>query len=176
MIYRIDEQIQLALESMVDPETGELVEGYTEEDVITEIENLQKDFDSLVDNITSDYKNLDAEVEAITAEIQNLQERKRRCVNRRDRDKRFLAYLLNGQKWKNGRHSISFRKSERVVVDAEFLTWAETYAPGLLAYKDPEPRKTDIARAIKSGTVVEHAHIEETNNIVIQKLKKKEEV
>lgn len=176
MIYRIDEQIQLALESFLDPETGEVVDWCTEEDILQTIESLEKDFDTQIDSITSDYKNLDAEIDAITAEIQSLQERKRRCVNRRDRDKRFLAYLLNGQKWKNGRHSISFRRSERVVVDDEFISWAETYAPELLAYKDPEPRKTDIARAIKSGTVVEHAHIEETNNIVIQKLKKKEEV
>lgn len=175
MIYRLDDQIEQALNNFYDHETGELLPWFTEEDVCQIVKDISEDFDTKIDSITSEAKNLDAEAEALAEEIANLTERKRRVVNRRDRDKRLLAYLLNGQKWKNGRHSISFRRSEEVVVDEDFIEWAEAYAPGLLNVKPPEPRKQEIKNAIKAGTYFDHAHLEEHNNIVIQKLKKKEE-
>lgn len=175
MIYRLDDQIAIALETAYDPDTGELLDGITDEDLCQMVKDITADFDTKIDSIASDVKNLDAEAEALAVEIANLTERKRRVVNRRDRDKRLLAYLLNGQKWKNERHSISFRRSEEVVVDEDFIEWAEAYAPGLLNVKPPEPRKQEIKNAIKAGTYFDHAHLEEHNNIVIQKLKKKEE-
>lgn len=175
MIYRLDDKIAIALETAYDPDTGELLDGITDDYLCQLVRDIKADFDTKIDAIASDVKNLDAEAEAIAAEIANLTERKRRVINRRERDKRLLAYLLDGQKWKNERHNISFRRSEEVVVDEDFVEWASTYAPGLLNIKPPEPRKQEIKNAIKTGTYFEHAHLEEHNNIVIQKLKKKEE-
>ena len=41
----------------------------------------------------------------------------------------------------------------------------EHNAPALLNYKEPEPRKQDIANALKAGFLFDHAHLEQKNNI-----------
>ena len=47
MLYPISEQIAALLESVYDPETGELLDGTTEEDLQAAIQNLQMDFDEI---------------------------------------------------------------------------------------------------------------------------------
>ena len=82
--------------------------------------------------------------------------------------KRLLFWLLQGEKWKNARHTISYRKSAELVLDDDFIPWAEVNAPGLLRFKEPEPMKDEIKMAIKNGTFFDHAHLEEKTNIQIK--------
>ena len=165
MIYRLDEQIAQALESAYDPETGELL--IPEEEMFARIEKITADFELLIDNIASDVKNLKAEAADVKDEKMKLAKRQAQLENRAERAKRLLAYLLKGEKWKNGRHSISYRKSDELVVDDKFVEWASMNAPGLLKL-EPEVRKTDVKNAIKNGTVFEFAHIEQKNNIQVK--------
>lgn len=165
MIYRLDEQIAQALESAYDPETGELL--ISEEEMFAQIEKITADFELLIDNIASDVKNLKAEAADVKDEKMKLAKRQAQLENRAERAKRLLAYLLKGEKWKNGRHSISYRKSDELVVDDKFVEWASMNAPGLLKL-EPEVRKTDVKNAIKNGTVFEFAHIEQKNNIQVK--------
>jgi len=166
MIYlTLDEKVTQALEDAYDAETGELI--ISEEDLEDLLERISEDHDAMLDTIVSEVKNLDAEAAAIAGEIKNLTERKRICENKRDRDKRLLAYLLHGEKWKNARHTISYRRSDQVVLDEGFMEWAEINAPGLLNVK-VEPRKADIKDALKNGVAFEYAHLESKNNIQIK--------
>ena len=165
MIYRLDEQIAQALESAYDPETGELL--ISEAEMFAQIEKITADFELLIDNIASDVKNLKAEAADVKDEKMKLAKRQAQLENRAERAKRLLAYLLKGEKWKNGRHSISYRKSDELVVDDKFVEWASMNAPGLLKL-EPEVRKTDVKNAIKNGTVFEFAHIEQKNNIQVK--------
>lgn len=64
---------------------------------------------------------------------------------------------------KAGVFDIKLRKSESVVVD-DLLKIDDTY----LRYKEPEPDKTAIKKAIKAGIVLEGVHIEEKNNVNIK--------
>ena len=64
---------------------------------------------------------------------------------------------------KAGVFDIKLRKSESVVVD-DILKIDDTY----LRYKEPEPDKTAIKKAIKAGIVLEGVHIEEKNNVNIK--------
>ena len=167
MIYqKKNDAITSAMDACYDPETGELVK--TEEEMFAEINRICDSFDDTVDTVACEVKNLDAEAAAIAEEIRSLMQRKKVCENKRDRAKRLLAFLLDGEKWRNARHNISFRRSESVVLDDGFLQWAETYAPGLLNFKEPEPRKADIKNALNNGRMIEFAHLETKNNIQIK--------
>lgn len=165
MIYPLDERIQQALDSAYDPETGELL--LEEDELFQQIEDIKADFETLVDSIASQCKNLKAEAADVRDEKQRLAKRQSQLEARAERAKRFLAYLLQGEKFKNGRHYVSYRKSEELVVDDEFIEWAKVNDPSLLKI-EPEVRKIDVKNAIKSGTVFEFAHIEQKNNIQIR--------
>lgn len=165
MIYRLDEQIEQALENAYDPETGELL--IPEEEMFAQIEKITADFELLIDNIASDVKNLKAEAADVKDEKMKLAKRQSQLEARAERAKRLLAYLLKGEKWKNGRHSISYRRSDELVVDDGFVEWAYSNEPGLLKI-EPEVRKTDVKNAIKNGQVFEFAHIEQKNNIQVK--------
>ena len=165
MIYRLDEQIERAIASAYDHDTGELL--ISEEEMFQQIENIKADFDTLIDSIASDVKNLKAEAADVKDEKMRLAKRQMHLEARAERAKRLLAYLLHGEKWKNGRHNVTYRKSEELVIDDDFVEWASLNAPGLLKL-EPEVRKTDVRNAIKRGTVFEFAHIEQKNNIQIK--------
>lgn len=165
MIYRLDEQIQNALDNAYDPETGELL--IPEEEMFAQIEKITEDFDTLIDNIASDAKNLKAEAADVREEKRKLAERQSRLEAKAERAKRLLAYLLHGEKWKNGRHSISYRKSEEVVCDDDFIQWASVNRPEFLKI-EPEVRKTDLKNAMKNGETFEFARIEQKNNIQVR--------
>lgn len=165
-LYPIDERIELYLEDCYDPETGEIREDLTEEQMFAEIEQLKVDHEDLLDSIASSIKNDLAEAEAVKAEKLRLERRQKLANNRAERGKRLLAYLTKGQKWQNDHHKISYRKSTVVVTDDQFVEWASVMAPGLLKV-EPEPRKDEIKRAINSGAYFEHAHLETKNNIQV---------
>lgn len=165
MIYRLDEQIAQALENAYDPETGELL--IPEDEMFAQIEQITEDFETLIDSIASDVKNLKAEAADVKDEKMKLAKRQAQLENRADRAKRLLAYLLKGEKWKNGRHSISYRKSDELICEDDFIEWATINAPQYLKI-EPEVRKTDVKNAIKNGQVFEFAHIEQKNNIQVK--------
>lgn len=165
MIYQLNEMMEQLLASAVDEETGELT--MTDEELAERMNTLRIEFDDQVDSLASEIKNLKAEAEAIKAEKLALADRQKKTENRLERMKRLMAYLLAGQKWKNGRHSISYRKSYPVVIDDGFLEWAEMNAPGLLKV-EVSPRKDDIKKALMNGTVFEFAHLDESSNIQIK--------
>lgn len=167
MIYQpLDDRIHAVLENAYDPETGELL--IPEEDLFEEIQNIHDDHEVILDSVTCELKDLLAEASAVKAEKMKLAARQSQLEKRAERMKRLLFWLLQGEKWKNARHTISYRKSSELVLDDDFIPWAEVNAPGLLRFKEPEPMKDEIKMAIKNGTFFDHAHLEEKINIQIK--------
>lgn len=165
MIYPIDQMIDDLIVSSLDPETGELI--LSDEELEAKINDLHMSFDEKIDQLASEVKNLKAEAADIRDEKMKLAARQARVEKQMERTKRFLAYLLRGERFKNGRHNISYRKSEELVLDENFIPWAEANAPGLLRI-EPEPRKADIKAALKNGLVFDYAHLEEKSNIQVK--------
>ena len=170
MIYPIAEQLEQLMESFVDPETGELIAS--EEEMQTAVEQLQLDFDAKIIDLRNEYINRISEAEAIKAERAKLMIRQKRAEESAERLKRWLAWLLKGEKFKEGACTISYRASEEVVFDDDnsdqFIEWAAEHAPELLTYKKPEPKKADIKKAIKAGKVIEFAIIKTKKNLIIK--------
>lgn len=171
MIYPLDQQIENLFYTFVDEETGEL--KCTEEEMQEAVAQLEMDFDKKIVALRNSFletelnaKRVAAEAKTLRDEAANVQRRATALQNRADRIKRFVAYLLQGEKFDKDGVKVSYRKSEETVLDDNFTAWAIENAPALLKW---EPRKTDVKDAIKSGLYEDiPAHIEERRNIQIK--------
>lgn len=147
-IYEIDQSIQALLDGAVDEETGELLID------TAALDALQMERDEKVENLACYIKNLAGDITKIKAEEEALAKRRKAAEAKRDRLKTYLGDVLGGQKFSTPRVAVSFRKSESVELLPEFTEWAQEHAPDLLRYKDPEPDKTAINRALADGRVI----------------------
>ena len=175
MIYPMNEQIEKLLESAYDPETGELLEEITEDDLQAQIEAMQIDFDEKITSLANAYLETNLEAECIAAEAsalwknqQEVSKRAKSKKNKGERYKRYIAWLLQGEKFKKDGRDISYCSSEGLVIeDREALVdWAKQNAPGLL--KEPELRDDEVKKALKAGANIPFAYIEKRKNIQVK--------
>ena len=165
-IYEIDMEIERVLND-VDPETGEVL--FDPE----LIEALQMERDEKVENLALAVKNLRAEVEAFKNEEKALAERRKVAENQAERAKKYLEYVLGGEKFKTTRVSVSYTTSKSVETDKDFVKWAiAAHADHLLRYRDPEPDKTAL-KALLDGeggeeSVDGHAKIVTNKSMIIK--------
>ena len=138
-IYEIDNEIM----NCVDMETGEVIDT-------DKLNDLQMERDAKIENVACWIKELKAEAEAIKNEKQALADRKRVAENKVESLKNWLAYVLNGEKFKTSKCSISYRNSESVEVTEEGLEALMREHEDLLTYNAPEPNKKAIKDAIKN--------------------------
>ena len=138
-IYEIDNEIM----NCVDMETGEVIDT-------DKLNDLQMERDAKIENVALWIKELKAEAEAIKNEKQTLAERQRVAENKAESLKNWLAYALNGEKFKTAKCSILYRNSESVEVTEEGLEALMRDHEDLLTYKTPEPNKKAIKEAIKN--------------------------
>lgn len=150
-IYEIDQQIAQLIADSIDPETGELIlDNET-------LDALQMEREAKVENLALWIKNSNAMAQSIRAEEKALAERRQAIERKTERLKDYLAYALGGQKFTTPRVSCTFRKTEAVELEPEFMDWARIAAPGLLRYKEPEADKTEIKKALKEGATLAYA-------------------
>ena len=147
-LYEINAAIELAMEDIVDPETGEIL------DDTSVLDSLMMERDEKVENIALYIKNLKAEADAIRSEEKNLAVRRKSCESRAERLRTYLANNLQGEKFKTPRVAISWRRSEAVQIDD-----LQQIPAAYLRYKDPEPDKTAIKEAIKNGIDIQGAEL-----------------
>ena len=156
-LYEIDNEIL----SCVDLETGEVID--TER-----LDSLQMEREKKVEAVACWVKDLKAEAEAIKAEKQILADRQKAAENKAESLKRWLAYALNGEKFKTAKCAVSFRKSESVEVTEEGLEALMKGHDELLTYKKPEPNKTAIKQAINDGLSVAGVQLVQNVSTIIK--------
>ena len=156
-IYEIDQAIM----ECVDLETGEIID--TEQ-----LDKLQMERDTKLENVACWIKDLKAEAEALKNEKQALAERQRVAENKAESLKKWLAYALQGEKFKTPKCAISFRKSEAVEVTDEGLNNLMKEHDELLTYKAPEPNKTAIKQALKDGLNVAGVQLVQNTSTIIK--------
>lgn len=154
-LYEINEQIQKAIELGFDPETGEILDE-------SALEQLQLDRDEKIENICLFIKDLKAEAAALDAEKKNLDARASVAKKKSDSLSRYLQAMLDGEKFKTARCSISYRKTSAVIVDDE------NELPELCVRIKKEPNKTAIKDYINAGVSVPGAHIEDRQSMIIK--------
>lgn len=160
-VWDVIRQIEELAEKVVDPETGEV-----DPDVWFEIERLEMAADEKVENLALYVKNQKAYVDAMKAEVKALNARIAAENKKIEKTTDYLSdivLLLDGKKFKTAKVNISFRPSQSVEVDDVFKL-PEEY----LRYKDPEPDKTALKKALKDGTPIPGAHLVNKMNIQIK--------
>ena len=156
-IYEINEQIL----NCIDPETGEIID-------IDKLNELELERDAKIENVACWIKELKAEAEAIKAEKLALAERQKVAENKAESLKKWLAFALNGEKFKTAKCSVSFRKSEVVEITDEGLNNLMKEHDELLTYKAPEPNKTAIKQALKDGLSVQGVRLGCNTSVIIK--------
>jgi len=145
---------------LLDPETGEI----TDEEALGK---LLRKWNNGVEWLALEVKNSLAEAEALKKEKEAFAQRQKTAENRAKHLKEYIAFLLNGEKFKTDRVQISFRKSEQVQTDEEFMLWAMEHS-AYLRFKEPEIDKAALKDALKEGIEVPHACLVEKENIQIK--------
>lgn len=156
-LYEIDN----AILDCIDMETGEVID-------IEKLNELQMERDTKIENVACWIKDLKAEAEAIKKEKQALADRQKAAENKAESLKKWLAYALNGEKFKTAKCAVSFRKSESVeVTDAGIKSLMKEHDE-LLTYKAPEPNKTAIKQALKDGLNVQGVQLVHNTSTIIK--------
>ena len=145
---------------LLDPETGEI----TDEEALGK---LLRKWNNGIEWLALEVKNSLAEAEALKKEKEAFAARQKTAENRAKSLKNYLAYLLNGEKFKTDRVQISWRRSEQVQTDDEFMLWAMEHS-AYLRWKEPEVDKAALKDALKQGIEVPHAVLVENSNIQIK--------
>ena len=156
-IYEIDKAIM----ECVDAETGEIIDT-------DQLDKLQMDRNTKLENVACWIKELKAEAEAIKAEKQILANRQKVAENKAESLKKYLAYALDGQKFSTAKCAVSFRNTESVEVTEEGLEVLMKEHDELLTYKAPEPNNTAIKRAIKDGLNVKGVQLVQNISTIIK--------
>ena len=164
-IYQIDRQLESIYETAVDMETGEI-----SPEAFEQIDALQMERESKVENMALWHKNTLAEAKAIGDEIKSLQGRKKALESRAEWQKEYLTYALHGEKFSTPKVAISYRKSETVEFDdvERFCTANQDNDLIVTTIIERKPNKTALKKYLKDGWSLDGVHLEEHQNIQIK--------
>lgn len=151
-LYEIDQAIM----DCIDSETGDIIDAEL-------LDSLQMERTEKIENVACWIKELKAEAEALKAEKMAFAERQRVAENKAESLKNWLAYVLNGEKFKTTRASVTFRATEKVEI-GDIMQLDESF----LKYKEPEADKTAIKEAIKAGQEVAGATLVSSKSVIIK--------
>ena len=151
-LYEINQSIL----DCIDNETGEIIDA-------DKLNDLQIARDEKLENLALWYKDLLAEANALKEEKETFAEREKAAKNKAESIKNYLSHVLNGENFKTTKCALSFRKSEKTVID-DIYSIPESF----LKYSEPKADLTEIKKAIKNGEEIKGAHLEETQNIQIK--------
>ena len=153
-LYDIEAEIM----DCIDQETGEIID-------IDRLNALEMERDRKISNVACWIKDLKAEAEAIKAEKQALDKRQKAAENKAESLKTWLSGILQGEKFKDSRCAISYRKSERVDFADNFNF---DTLPDYMKKVTVEPRKSEIKEFLKAGGEIDGVRIEENTSMTIK--------
>ena len=153
-LYEIDKRII----DLIDDETGEVIDPN-----LNTFGELIMERNNKIENVALWIKNLRADAEAYKAEAQAFVDRKKAAERKIESLTRLLEITLRGQKFKTDRVQISYRKSDSVRIDKDAKLPDE-----YLRYKEPEPDKNALKKALKDGVEIEGAWLEEKLNMQVK--------
>ena len=155
-LYEIDDAIYECVN-----EDGEVIDQ-------EKLEELQMERDKKIEGIACWIKELTAEANAIKEEKLRLESRQKVAENKVKSLKSYLAYALQGASFRTAKVSVSFRNPETVEVTPDGLENLKAMRDDLLKYKEPEPDKTAIKQALKSGLSVRGVQLVQNTSTIIK--------
>ena len=167
-LYEIDGMLRDFLEngSVLEGNTAEGDEVMNEDgELLTaqELEELNIARDEKIEGIAVFIKELLADEDALKAEADRIAQRRKSLKNKAEWLKNYLATFMPGEKFESPKAAISWRKSEKVLVEPGTVVPDE-----YLKFKEPDYDKTALKQAIKSGKEFDGVSLVETQNIQIK--------
>lgn len=162
-LYEIDNNIRTFLDSLYQQVDGD---GTVSDEDYATLEMWQEERKAKLENVAVYYKELEAEKDALKAEAEKLLARAKTAERRAEWFKKYLAssMIANGDKeLQTSRCALSFRKSEKVIVNEDQLP--RKY---FIEKVDYAPDKKLIKELLKKGETINGAAIEVTQNIQIK--------
>lgn len=158
-LYKLKAEWIEALESAIDTETGELkdMEAYEKFDAIS------CELDEKLESVSLYIKNVLAEAAAVREEKLKLGDRQAKLERKAESLKRYLMNNMVDDKFSTPKVQVSFRKSEQTIIDDINMIPVE-----YIKFGDPTADKTRIRQALKNGSIITGAHLEENRNIIIK--------
>ena len=160
-LYDIDQDIL----DCCDMETGEILD--TEK-----LDALQMEREAKLEGVALWIKDMKAEATAVKEEADKLTARKKALENKMEGLKAWLLMALDGEKLKTPRCNVYQTHNQRVAVadEAKLISFLQTLEEPekFLRFKDPELKKDEIKKALKDGTIIPGAELEETESVVIK--------
>ena len=132
------------------------------------LETLQMERDKKIEGIACWLKEIAAVANAIKEEKLKLEARQKVAENKVKSLKNYLAYALQGASFRTAKVSVSFRNTEAVEVTPDGLENLKAMRDDLLKYKEPEPDKTAIKQALKSGLSVRGVRLVQNTSTIIK--------
>ena len=158
-------EIDAAILEAVDQETGEILD-------VEKLDALQMERERKLEGVALFVKDLKAEAAAVKEEADKLTARKKALDNKIESIKTWLLGALDGEKLKTPRCNVYQTHSQRVNIPDEpkLISFLQTLnePEKFLRFKDPELRKDEIKKALKDGTIIPGAELEETESVVIK--------
>ena len=141
----------------IDEETGEILNA-------EELDALQMARDEKIENVGLWIKNLQAEAEAVKKEKDAMADRQKRLEKKAESLKNYLTYALRGEKFSTPRISMTFRRSESVLIPDEALL--DDRFVNITLVKKPD--KKLIKDTLKAGREVPGAELVTKQNLQIK--------
>lgn len=144
-LFEIDREIQACVklengDNFVNVETGEILDAEA-------LDQLKMEIPRKLENLGRWMLNLEAEEKALADQEKRFKERKDAVKKKRESIKSYVGAFLNGKPYKCTDFEFKWRKTESVVVTGDVYKIPEDY----LRYKEPEPDKVKIKKALKSN-------------------------
>ena len=152
-LYEIDE----ALASCFDPETGEILDE-------TAFNELEEARDKKIEGVGLIVKSRAALVDELKEEKKRITDRISVLENQNKGTKEFLARYLDGKKFETARVRYNYRKTTSVQIDDATKVPAEYIRTKITE----EPDKVAIKDALKKGESVPGCSLQESNNLTIK--------
>ena len=160
-LYEIDQDIL----DCVDLETGEILD--TEK-----LDALQMERERKLEGVALWIKDMKAESSAVKEEADKLIARRQALDNKITALKSWLLNALDGEKLSTPRCKVYQTHSQRVSVadEPKLISFLQTLEEPekFLRFKDPELKRDEIKKALKDGTIIPGAELEETESVVIK--------
>lgn len=148
-------EIEQSILDCIDMETGEIIDKQR-------LDELNLDKERKLENVALWVKNLNSDIEDYKAEKQIFEKKIKATNDKIEWLKNYLTNSLNGSKFKTARVSVSYRNSERVVVEDA------TQLPATFISFEPKIDKRSLKEALKNGEELAGAHLEQCSNIQIR--------
>lgn len=158
-LFEINKAIMDAWDACIDPETGEI-----DESKYAEMEALQMEFDSKIENLACWAKNLISDAAQLKAEAATLSDRAKAAEKKADSLKRYIAAALHGTKFETARCAINWRKSTAIAIAEGAQIPSKYVRTKIIA----EPDKALLKAALAAGEEIDGCRLEIRNNMTLK--------